>query len=170
MLGLVTILPQLATGFAQVQTATPGEQAGRGYAMQPLPTLKDGGFYRLALQRYPTASYKQRYLAYMNAQASINADRNHEIYISLCWHVSLKRYDTVLPQPKQLTGLDKDSDRRRAVLHHKAFDGKHKSTALSDRSLNMLEKWQIVKIKCHVVHMKTKQTRWKLLVIGTGLV
>jgi len=84
--------------------------------------------------------------------------------------VSLKQYDTLLPQPKQLTGLDKDSNRRWAVLHRKAFDGKHKSTALSDRSLNMLEKWQIVKIKCCVVHMKTKQTQWKLLVIGTGLV
>lgn len=80
MLGVINILPQLATVFAQVQTTTPGEQAHGGYAMQPLPTLKDGGFYRLlvlALQHYPAASCKQRYLTYMNAQASINADRNH---------------------------------------------------------------------------------------------
>lgn len=81
--------------------------------------------------------------------------------------MSLKQYDTVLPQ---LTELDKDSNRRRAVLHRKAFDEKYKSTALSDHSLNMLEKLQIVKIKCHVVYMKTKQTRLKLLLISTGLV
>lgn len=48
--------------------------------------------------------------------------------------------DIVFPQPEQITGLDKESNRRWAVLHHKAFDGKHKSTALSDHSLNMLEK------------------------------
>lgn len=106
----------------------------------------------------------------MNAQASINADRNHSIYISLCWHVSLKQYDIVLPQPRQLSELDKDSKRRQAVLHHKVFDGKHKSTALSNHFLNVLEKWQIVKVKCHVLHMKTKQTWRKLLVIGIGLV
>lgn len=137
------------------------------------PYLENGGFYRLfvlALQHCPTATCKQRYLLYMNAQASINAGKNHQIYISLCWHVSLIQYDIVLPQPKQLTELDKDSNRRQAVLHRKVFDGKYKSTALSNHSLNMLEKWQIVKIKCHVLHMKTKQTWWKLLAIGIGLV
>jgi len=46
-----------------MQTATPGEQAGGGYAVQPLPALKDGGFYRLialALQYYPIASCKEK--------------------------------------------------------------------------------------------------------------
>lgn len=80
MLGLVIILPQLAIGFAQVRTASPGEQAGGGYAMQPLPALKDGGFYRLltlALQHYPIASCEERYLTCVNAEGSVNADRNH---------------------------------------------------------------------------------------------
>lgn len=52
----------------------------------------------------------------------------------------LRQYDTVLPQRKQLTELVKDSSRRQAVRNCKAFDGKHESTALSDRSPNMLEK------------------------------
>lgn len=76
----------------------------------------------------------------MNAQVCINADRNQKICISLWWHMSLKQYDIVLSQPEQLTKLDKDSNRRRVVLHRKAFDGRHKCTALSDCSLNMLEK------------------------------
>lgn len=79
VLGLVSILPRLATASAELQAATPGEQAGGAYAVQPLPTLKGGGFYRLlalALEHYPTASCKQRYLMYTNAQGSINAGRN----------------------------------------------------------------------------------------------
>lgn len=79
-LRLVNILVRLATVLAQVQSGSPGEQAGGEYALLPLPTLKDGGLYRLlalALQHYQIASCKQRYLLCMNAQASINADRNH---------------------------------------------------------------------------------------------